>query len=187
MILPIVAYGDQILKQEAEEIEADFPQLQTLIDNMFETMYKSEGVGLAAPQIGQSIRVFIIDASKMDEELKGLKRIFINPEVVELSGEEWEYEEACLSIPFIREKISRPDAVLINYLDENFEEHEEWFTGLAGRIVQHEYDHIEGILFTDHLSALKRRMLKRKLADISKGEIDVEYRMKFPLRKKGVS
>ncbi len=187
MILPILAYGDPILKQEAEEIEEDYTGLRELIDNMFETMYHSEGVGLAAPQVGEPIRLFIIDASKMDESLQGLKRIFINPELVELKGEEWEYEEGCLSIPYIREKVKRPDEILINYLDENFEEQEERFSGLAGRVVQHEYDHIEGILFTDHLSALKRRMLKKKLENISKGEVNVDYKMKFPVKKKRVS
>ena len=187
MILPILAYGDPLLKKEAEEIEDDYPGLGELIDNMFETMYNSEGVGLAAPQIGKSIRLFIIDASKMDEEPEGLKRVFINPEVVELNGKNREYEEGCLSIPHIREKVRRPDEILINYLDENFEEQEERFSGLAGRVVQHEYDHIEGILFTDHLSSLKRRMLKRRMDAISRGEVEVNYRMRFPVKKKGVS
>lgn len=184
MILPIIAYGDPILKQEADEIEADYPNLNALIDNMFETMYDSEGVGLAAPQVGHSIRLFIIDASKMDESLQGLKRVFINPEVVELKGEEWEHEEGCLSIPHVREKVKRPDEILINYLDQNFKEQEERFTNLAGRVVQHEYDHIEGVLFTDRISALKRRMNKKKLDSISKGEVNVDYRMKFPTKKK---
>ncbi len=187
MILPIVAYGDQILKQEAEEIEEDYPNLQELIDNMFETMYNSEGVGLAAPQVGKPIRLFIIDASKMDEAYQGLKRVFINPELVELRGKEWEYEEGCLSIPHIREKVKRPQSILINYLDENFKEQEEWFSDLAGRVVQHEYDHVEGILFTDHLASLKRRMLKKKLDNIAKGEVDVDYKMRFPYKKKRVS
>lgn len=187
MMLPIVAYGDPILKQEAEEIEEDYPNLQEFIDNMFETMYNSEGVGLAAPQVGKSIRLFIVDASKMDEAYEGLKRVFINPELVELKGEKWEYEEGCLSIPHIREKVKRPHSILINYLDENFEEQEEWFSDLAGRVVQHEYDHVEGVLFTDHLSALKRRMLKKKLDNIAKGEVDVNYKMRFPYKKKRVS
>ena len=187
MILPILAYGDPVLKQEADEIEENYPHLQELIDNMFETMYNSEGVGLAAPQVGESIRLFIIDASKMDESLDGLKRVFINPEVVELNGKKWDYEEGCLSIPHIREKVRRPDEIMINYLDENFEEQEERFTGLAGRVVQHEYDHIEGVLFTDHLSHLKRRMLKKKLDAISRGDVDVNYKMRFPVKKKRVS
>jgi peptide deformylase len=187
MIYPILSYGNPVLKQEAEEIEADYEGLQTLIDDMFETMYASEGVGLAAPQIGKSIRLFVIDPANIDENLTDLKRVFINPEVIRLEGDEWDYEEGCLSLPDIREKICRPDQVLINYLDRNFEEQEEFFSGIAGRIVQHEYDHIEGVLFTDHLSPLKRRMLKKRLDAIKRGEVDVNYAMRFPGSKKRVS
>lgn len=187
MIYPILAYGHPLLKQEADDIDPDYEGVQHMIDNMFETMYASEGVGLAAPQIGEGIRLFIIDPANIDENLSHMKRVFINPEVVRLEGEEWDYEEGCLSIPHVREKITRPDQILINYLDRNFEEHEEQFSGIAGRIVQHEYDHIEGVLFTDRLAPLKRRMLKRRLEAIAKGDVDVSYRMRFPTAKKGVS
>lgn len=187
MIYPILSYGNPVLKQEAEDIDQDYEGLQTLIDDMFETMYASEGVGLAAPQIGKGIRLFVIDPVNIDENLANLKRVFINPEVVRLNGDEWDYEEGCLSLPHIREKICRPDQVLINYLDRNFQEQEELFSGIAGRIVQHEYDHIEGILFTDHLSPLKRRMLKKRLEAISKGDVDVSYSMRFPAAKKSLS
>ncbi len=187
MIYPILAYGNAILKQEAEDIEPDYEGLEALVANMFETMYASEGVGLAAPQIGLGIRVFVIDPSNIDANLSHLKRTFINPELVTLEGQEWDYEEGCLSIPHIREKVTRPDEVVINYLNEQFEEHEERFSGIPGRIVQHEYDHLEGILFTDRLSPLKRRMLKKRLEAISQGAVDVSYVMRFPVVKKGAS
>ena len=187
MILPIVAYGDPVLKREGEDISADYPDLKRLIENMFETMYAARGVGLAAPQVGKSIRLFIVDASAFVEEgdeeyeaLKDFKRTFINPEILEESGEEWGFEEGCLSIPDIREDVLRQPDITMRYVDEDFVEHTETFTGLAARVIQHEYDHIEGVLFIDHLSPLRRRMLKGRLTSISKGKISVDYRMKFP-------
>ncbi|MDX1349080.1 MAG: peptide deformylase [Putridiphycobacter sp.] len=196
MILPIIAYGDPILKREAEEIDENYPKLQELLDNMFETMYASSGVGLAAPQINKSIRVFIVDASPfaeieegeepdpMAEGLDGFKKVFINPIIEEETGEEWAFAEGCLSIPKIREDVFRKPKIKISYYDENWNYFEDTYDGYAARIIQHEYDHIEGILFTDHLSPLKRKMLKKKLTNISKGDVEVSYRMKFPLTKK---
>lgn len=196
MILPIVAYGDPVLKKEAEEIDQHYEGLSELISNMFETMYAASGVGLAAPQIGKSIRLFVIDASPFadDEEedepdpkakgLENFKKVFINPIIEDESGEEWAFQEGCLSIPKIREDVYRKERILLTYYDENFEFHEEEFDGYAARVIQHEYDHIEGILFTDHLSPLKKKLLTKKLQNISKGEIDVDYRMAFPVKKK---
>lgn len=192
MILPIVAYGDPVLKKEAIEIEKDFPELEKLIENMFETMYNATGVGLAAPQIGKSIRLFVVDASpfadKEDDEeedpkaegLMGFKKVFINPIIEEEEGEEWGFNEGCLSIPKIREEVYRKEIIHISYYDENWKLKKEKYDGYAARIIQHEYDHIEGILFTDHLSTLKRKLLTKKLSNISKGEIIVDYKMKFP-------
>lgn len=197
MILPIVAYGDPVLKKEAVEIDKDYEGLSELIDNMWETMYAASGVGLAAPQIGKSIRLFLVDASPFaddedteepDPKAKGIadfKKVFINPVIEEEQGEEWAFQEGCLSIPQIREDVYRQEKVTISYYDENFNFKEETFEGYAARVVQHEYDHIEGILFTDHLAPLKKRLLKKKLMNISKGEIQVDYRMKFPVKKKG--
>jgi peptide deformylase len=196
MILPIVAYGAPILKKEAEEIDEDYEGLDDLIKNMFETMYEASGVGLAAPQIDKSIRLFVIDASPFGEDeegnedpdpkaagLIGFKKVFINPIIEEETGEEWAFAEGCLSIPNIREEVMRKPKIKISYYDENWEFHEEEYEGYAARIIQHEYDHVDGILFTDHLSPLKRRMLKKKLVNISKGDTDVNYRMKFPQKK----
>lgn len=188
MILPIVAYGDPVLKKRARNIEKDEPQLQELIDNMFETMYSAQGVGLAAPQIGKSIRLFVIDASPfgedendpMAEKVKDFKEVFINPEIIEEDGEQWAFREGCLSIPDIREEVKREPNIRIRYYDRDWTLHEKNLDGYAARIVQHEYDHIEGILFTDHLTPLKRRMLKRKLTEIAKGQVEVDYRMRFP-------
>ncbi|MAY83600.1 MAG: peptide deformylase [Flavobacteriales bacterium] len=183
MILPIVAYGDPVLKKEAEEIEENYPDLKELIANMYETMYNAEGVGLAAPQIGKSVRIFVVDASPFAEDdpsLEGFKRTFINPIILEEEGEKWSFNEGCLSIPGIRENVDRQPSIVIEYQDENFELKEERFDGIAARIIQHEYDHIEGILFTDHVNPLKRRLLKTKLNNISKGNVKVPYRMKFP-------
>jgi peptide deformylase len=183
MILPIVAYGDPVLKKEAEEIEEDYPNLKKLIDNMFETMYQAEGVGLAAPQIGKSIRLFIVDASPFEEDepaLKDFKKVFINPIILEEEGKEWAFSEGCLSIPGIREDVMRKPDITIEYYDENFELKEERFNGLAARVIQHEYDHIEGVLFTDKINPLKKRLLKGRLNNISKGNVKVPYRMKFP-------
>lgn len=182
-ILPIVAYGDPVLKKVAEEIDDDYPNLGELVDNMFETMYKASGVGLAAPQIGKSIRLFIVDATPFSEdhpELDGFTKVFINPIILEEAGKKWDFNEGCLSIPGIREDVSRKPEITIEYYDENWELKEETYDGIAARVIQHEYDHIEGVLFTDHLAPLKRRMLKGRLNDISKGDVDVEYRMRFP-------
>jgi peptide deformylase len=196
MILPIVAYGDPVLKKEGVEIDKDYPNLKGLIDNMFETMYEAQGVGLAAPQVGLAIRLFIVDGSPFaDEEgeepdpkaagIDGFKKVFINPIIEEESGEKWGFHEGCLSIPKIREEVFRKEKLIITYYDENWEFHEEEYDGYKARIIQHEYDHIEGILFTDHLSPLKKKMLTKKLQNISRGEISVDYRMKFPAQKKG--
>jgi peptide deformylase len=186
MILPIVAYGDPVLKRKADEIPQDYPDLKKLIDDMFETMYNAHGVGLAAPQIGKSIRLFIVDATPFaegedgDPSCEDFKRVFINPIIFEEEGEEWGFEEGCLSIPHIREEVYRKPIVKIEYYDENWELWEEELDGFCARVVQHEYDHIEGLLLVDRISAFKQTMLKGKLTDISKGDIDVSYRMKFP-------
>ena len=188
MILPIVAYGDPVLKKQGKDIDKDDPKLQGLISDMFETMYKANGVGLAAPQVGKSIRMFVVDASAFAEDdedgenaaLIGFKKVFVNPYILEETGEEWAFEEGCLSIPDIREDVYREPDVLMEYYDENWVKHKETFTGLAARVIQHEYDHIEGILFTDHLSGLRKRMLKTRLSNITKGKISVDYRMRFP-------
>lgn len=187
MKLPIVAYGDAILKRKSIDVEEDYPDLQELIANMFETMYAAHGVGLAAPQVGLSIRLFVVDASPFaDDEpsLENFKKVFINPEIIEESGEKWLFSEGCLSIPDIHEDISRCADIRLRYLDENWIEQEESFSGMAARIIQHEYDHIEGKLFTDRLSPLRKAMLKSKLDAITKGQIGVEYKMKFPLLKR---
>ncbi|MBG6132331.1 peptide deformylase [Aquimarina sp. EL_43] len=195
MILPIVAYGDPVLKKKGKEITKDYPKLSELLDNMFETMYNAHGVGLAAPQIGLPIRLFIVDAEPFSEDeelskeeadrLKNFKKVFINATILEETGEEWAFAEGCLSIPEIREDVFRNETIKIHYFDENFVEHTETYGGLAARVIQHEYDHIEGVLFTDKLSSLKKRLIKGKLANISKGKINSEYRMRFPLLKKG--
>ncbi|WP_106794365.1 peptide deformylase [Aquimarina sp. Aq78] len=195
MILPIVAYGDPVLKKKGKEITKDYPKLSELLDNMFETMYNAHGVGLAAPQIGLPIRLFIVDAEPFSEDeelskeeadqLKNFKKTFINATILEETGEEWAFAEGCLSIPDIREDVFRNETIKIHYFDENFVEHTETYGGLVARVIQHEYDHIEGVLFTDKLSSLKKRLIKGKLANISKGKISSEYRMRFPLLKKG--
>ena len=185
MILPVIAYGDPVLKKKAEEIEENYPNLKELIDNMFETMYASNGVGIAAPQIGRSIRLFVIDASAVaegedgDPSCEDFKRVFINPIIFEESGTEWSCEEGCLSIPRIREDVKRKPKLKIEYYDENWELYEEELEGFAARVVQHEYDHIEGILFTDRINPLRKQLLKGKLRDIQKGNISIDYRMKF--------
>lgn len=180
MILPVRAYGDPILRKICREIDANYENLSQLINNMYETMYSSNGVGLAAPQIGYDIRIFIIDTNMFEDKgKKGVKRTFINPSIIEESGKEWEFEEGCLSIPKIRENVKRPAKVEIEYQNENFDWVCETFDNLEARVIQHEYDHIEGILFIDHLSPLKKQLLKGKLIDISKGKIDVDYKMKF--------
>ncbi|MBB13516.1 MAG: peptide deformylase [Flavobacteriaceae bacterium] len=190
MILPIEAYGSNVLKTKAVNITPDFPDLEILIENMWETMYNANGVGIAAPQIGKSIRLFVVDASPFSKDdeisddeistLKNFKKVFINPELIEETGGEWDFTEGCLSIPNIREDISRREMITIRYYDESFEEIELTLKGLAARIVQHEYDHIEGVLFIDKLSSLKKKLLKGKLNDISKGKIKTEYKMRYP-------
>ena len=195
MILPIVAYGDPVLRKVADAIDAAYPDLEKLITNMKETMYNASGVGLAAPQIGKAIRLFLIDASPFAEDdnlseeertvLKSFNRVFINPKILEEEGEEWIFNEGCLSIPDVREDVSRQPKITIEYQDENFTVHTETLEGLAARVFQHEYDHIEGILFTDKLSTLKKRIIKKKLENISKGKISADYRMRFPNAKKG--
>ena len=190
MVLPIVAYGDPVLRRVGKDIDKDYPGLPELIENMRETMKNAQGVGLAAPQIGRDIRLFLIDASpfaeneELEEEerafLKDFKRTFINARIVEEEGDDWAFNEGCLSIPNINEDVYRPETIQVKYVDEKFVERQETLTGLAARIFQHEYDHIEGILFTDKLSSLKKRLLKKKLENISKGKVDVSYRMRFP-------
>ncbi|CAL67238.1 peptide deformylase [Christiangramia forsetii] len=194
MILPIIAYGDPVLKKKAKDIDKDYPKLEELINNMWDTMYNAYGVGLAAPQVGLPVRMFMIDPAPFadDEELDeaekkvlmDLRKVFINPQIIEETGEEWAFSEGCLSIPEVREDVFRQPDITIEYHDENWEKHTETYSGLAARVIQHEYDHIEGILFTDKLSSLKKRLIKSKLANISKGKINVEYKMRFPNAKK---
>ena len=184
MIYPITAYGDPVLKEEAQDVPQDYPDLKELVDDMFTTMYHAHGVGLAAPQISKSIRLFVIDSEPMmddEDKGKGVKKAFINPEIVAEDGEEWGFEEGCLSIPGVREVVYRPERIVIRYFDEEWNEHEDAYDGMTARVIQHEYDHIEGILFTDHLNGLKKRLIKSKLAKISKGDVDADYKMKFPL------
>ncbi|HQU59851.1 MAG: peptide deformylase [Phaeodactylibacter sp.] len=184
MILPIYAYGQPVLKKMGEEIGPDYPGLKELIENMWETMYNAEGVGLAAPQIGRPIRLFIVDTIQIMEkgkEEEGIRNIFINARKLEEAGEPWTYEEGCLSIPDVRGDVDRQPQLRLRYLDENFEEREQVFTGINARVIQHEYDHIDGILFTDHLKPIKKRLVRRKLDSIKKGKASVEYKMKFPV------
>jgi peptide deformylase len=194
MILPIIAYGDPVLRKMGKDITNEYPKLDALLENMFETMYEARGIGLAAPQIGVPIRIFIVDATPFEEDedlteeertfLSTFKQVFINAKIIEETGDEWAFNEGCLSIPDIREDVFRNDTIKIEYLDENFEKHTKEFDGIVARIIQHEYDHIEGVLFTDKLSALKKRLLKGKLSNISKGKINIDYRMRFPDMKK---
>ncbi len=189
MILPIVAYGHPVLRRVASEIGPDYPGLNELIDNMFETMYSSEGVGLAAPQVNQGIRLFIVDAAPYAEdkpELKDFKKIFINPKIVEESGDEVSFNEGCLSIPKIREDVIRKPVVRIQYQDRDFNFHEEVYEGIPARIIQHEYDHLEAKLFVDRINPLRKMMLKKKLNDITNGNIEVDYKMIFPGKKKKI-
>ncbi len=188
MIYPIVMYGDAVLRKKASDIEqgADIKQL---VADMFETMYAANGVGLAAPQIGKPIRLFVVDGTSMQDEeedaedMTGFKKAFVNPVILEEAGDAWEFEEGCLSIPNIREKVSRKEVLRVRYYDEDWNLHEEEYDGVKARIIQHEYDHIEGKLFIDYLTPLKKRMLKGKLADISKGIVDTDYRILAPLKK----
>jgi peptide deformylase len=189
MLLPIIAYGHPVLKRKAEVINKDYPKLLELINNMFETMYNANGVGIAAPQIGLSIRLFIVDTNPFSEDetlsdeersqLKSFKKIFINPEILDQNGDEWSFEEGCLSIPNIRESVFRQESIKIQYFDENFTQHIESYDGLLARVIQHEYDHIEGILFTDKLSSFKKQLLKKKLLKISSGKLSFDYEMQF--------
>jgi peptide deformylase len=190
MILPIVAYGSPILRTVAKDINPDYPGLAKLLEDMWETMYASNGVGLAAPQINKDIRLFVIDSAQIfenhDEEDQGqypdepgTKQVFINAQIVEFGGDDWAYNEGCLSIPKIREDIFRSKTVTLEYFDENFEPQTKTFDGITGRIIQHEYDHIEGKLFIDYLKPLKRKLLKGKLDDITKGKVKVDYRMVY--------
>lgn len=191
MILPIVAYGSDVLRKVCRDIDASYPEFPKLIADMWETMYASSGVGLAAPQINRDIRLFVVDSEQlfhsMDEEetlqygdKPGMKKVFINAKIVELSGEEWAYNEGCLSIPRIRSDVFRSEAVTLQFFDENWQQHTETFRGITARVILHEYDHIEGKLFIDYMKPLKRKLLKGKLDDISKGRINVDYRMLFP-------
>ncbi|MFO7873555.1 MAG: peptide deformylase [Bacteroidales bacterium] len=186
-ILPILAYGDPVLKKRALPISKDHFGLQELIDNMWETMYKAKGVGLAAPQVGESLRLFIIDASPYADEapeLENFKKVFINAEILEETGKAWYFNEGCLSFPDLREDIQRQPTIKIRYQDEAFNDYEETYTGLSARIIQHEYDHTNGVLMVDRMSPLKKTLIKKKLSNISKGNVEVDYPMKFPSRKK---
>lgn len=190
MVLPIVAYGDPVLKKEATEISEDYPALGEVISNMFETMEAAQGVGLAAPQVGLGIRLFVVDTTPfaddeddVDEErrkLKGFRKVFINPIILEEGGQPWSFNEGCLSIPGIREDVYRKPRIVIEYYDEHFNLKEEVYDGLRARVIQHEYDHIEGVLFTDRLNPLRKQFLKKKLDNITRGIVDVDYKMKFP-------
>lgn len=181
MIYPIVMYGDPVLKKKAREIEQGELDLKTLIDDMFETMESAHGIGLAAPQIGKSIRLFIVDGRPLEEEgMQDFVKAFINPVILTEEGDKWSFEEGCLSIPHIREDVSRHEKLRIKYLDADWNEHEEEYDGMKARIIQHEYDHIEGVLFTDYISPLKKRMLKGKLQNITKGKIKIDYRIAIP-------
>ncbi len=195
MILPIIAYGDTVLRKVGDDIDKEYPKLKELIANMWETMYNANGVGLAAPQIGLPIRLFLVDTSPFaddedlteveQKQLEGFNQVFINAYIEEETGEEWAFNEGCLSIPDVREDVSRKGTIKMTYFDENFKKQEQTFDGLLARVIQHEYDHIEGVLFTDKLSSLKKRLIKGRLSNISKGKINVDYRMRFPNMKKG--
>ena len=190
MILPIIAYGNPVLKRKADEIPENFEGLSSLLTDMFETMYAAKGVGLAAPQIGESIRLFIVDGSPFSNEegeeidpkaigIEGFKKVFINPIIEEESGDLWPFQEGCLSIPKIRENVSRKEKICVSYYDENWSFHRDEFDGYKARIIQHEYDHLEGILFTDKLSPLKKKLLSKRLGNVSIGIVEVDYKMKF--------
>lgn len=181
MSLPVFLYGSPILRKVAKDIPEDYPELDEFIDALFETMYHSDGIGLAAPQVGKSIRIFVLDASPLEEDdpaLKGFRKVFINPRITSYEGEVIAYNEGCLSIPEIREDVERESAIRIAYCDKDFNYREEYYEGIIARIIQHEYDHLEGRLFTDLISPLKKRLLKRKLTSISKGKVEVKYPVK---------
>jgi peptide deformylase len=183
MIRPVYIYGSPILRKVAEDIHSNYPDLKQLVEDMFDTMHHSEGIGLAAPQIGLSIRLIVIDASPLEEDdpkLKDFKKVFINAKILERFGEKKLYKEGCLSIPNLREEVERDEKIRIQYFDENFKPYDEVFDGIPARIIQHEYDHLEGILFPDRVSVLRRRLLSGKLTAISKGKFDVDYKFKLP-------
>jgi len=187
MILPVVAFGHPTLRKIAADIDKDYPGLEQFIADMFETMYASNGVGLAAPQVNRSIRLFVIDATPYADDFPGetdLKKVFINARIVEETGEEWAFNEGCLSIPEIREDVMRKPELRIQYYDENFNFHDERIKGVLARVIQHEYDHLDGVLFVDLINPLRKMMLKRKLNDIGKGLIKTDYKMIYPLAKK---
>jgi peptide deformylase len=184
MKFPIVAYGDPVLKKVCKNIDQEYPDLQQLVDDMFETMYAASGVGLAAPQVGLPIRLFVVDTGADEDGKEGFKRVFLNAEIVDESGDEWAFNEGCLSIPDIREDVMRKPTILIKYYDELWVLHQEKVSGMAARVIQHEYDHIEGKLFTDKLSLLRKRMLKSKLDNIAKGNVHTDYKMRFPKQTK---
>jgi len=188
MILPIVAYGHSTLRKMSVDIDKEYPGLDQLLEDMFETMYATNGVGLAAPQINKNIRLFVLDAGPFTEdypEAVGGKKVFINVHILEEEGEEWSFEEGCLSVPDIHEAVMRKPRIKVRYFDENWVQHEEWVEGVMARIMQHEYDHIDGKIFVERLSSMRKMLLKRKLNDISTGNISVKYRMIFPNIKKG--
>jgi len=183
MILPITIYGHPVLRKVAQDIDKNYPDLEKFKEDMWQTMYYSDGVGLAAPQVGRSIRMFVIDCSSFAEEepeLEGFKKMFINAQIVEREGEEWAMSEGCLSIPGLNEDVKRPETITIEYYDENWEFHTETYSGYAARVIQHEYDHLEGIMFTDHVAPIKKRLLRGKLASISKGKFKAKYRCVLP-------
>lgn len=183
MILPVYVYGSPVLRKVAADIKKDHPGLNTFINNMFDTMYNSDGIGLAAPQVGQSIRLFVIDGTPLQEDdpaLKDFKKVFINAHITEKEGEEWPFTEGCLSIPNIREEVYRPSKVRMQYYDENWDFHDETFEGIAARIIQHEYDHLEGLLFIDKIPALRRKLISGRLTAITRGKVDVAYKIKIP-------
>ena len=193
MILPIIGYGDSVLRKKGEEISKEYPELSQLIDNMFDTMYSASGVGLAAPQVGLAIRLFVIDTTPFSEndelskqeqeELNGFKKVFINAKILKEEGGLWAFNEGCLSIPGIHEDVTRHDTITIEYFDENFKKHTDVYDGLRARVIQHEYDHIEGLLFTDKISSFKKRLIEKKLKNIMEGKTNVDYRMKFAVKK----
>ncbi|MEM6628630.1 MAG: peptide deformylase [Bacteroidota bacterium] len=189
MILPIVGYGHKALREKNLQVEPEHPALDSLIDNMFETMYNAQGVGLAAPQVGLSLRLFVVDGSPMadeedEEDMKNFKMVFINPEMLKEAGDPWPFEEGCLSIPDIREKVTRKESIWIRYQTPEFETVEATFSGMKARIIQHEYDHLEGVLFVDHISAMRRRILKPRLVKLAKEGAQSGYPMKFPRQKR---
>lgn len=185
MIYPVVVFGDPVLRKKAVDIEKGSIDIAELVNDMFETMESANGIGIAAPQIGKSLRIFVVDGTKLEDEdgMDSFRKVFINAEILDETGDKWKFEEGCLSIPEIREDVSRHEEVTIRYFDENWEEREETYYGMKARIIQHEYDHIEGILFTDHISPLKKRIIKSKLSNISKGKFKADYRTRVPSKR----